>query len=136
MSKTKTGSNAKFTGPQKGLTVIGNHVYAHSGLVPTATSETTQLKFTTGDEYMVVTLMLNGGINIASIGSGINTLFYIIMNGSKISCLKVGETGAEDMPTCYLYKLLIPPLTSFEVTGDSDYTDYFTSVTMTGRLYG
>ena len=127
------GGNAAGVGTS--LNYIGNHAYAHSGLVATATSEATQLKFTTGNEYIRATVMLNGGVNPTNVAAGINTLFYIIMNGSKISCVKVGETGAEDMPTCYLYKLLIPPLTSFEVTGDSDYTDYFTSVTMTGRVY-
>jgi len=31
MSKTKIGSNAIFSGPQKGLTVIEDHCYAYSG---------------------------------------------------------------------------------------------------------
>jgi hypothetical protein len=116
------------------LNYVGNHAYAHSGLIASATSEATQLKFATGNEYMVVTLMLNGGVDPANIGAGINTIFYIIMNGEKISTVKT-ETNLEDMPSTTLYKVLIPPQTRFEVTADSDFTGYQTSVTMTGRVY-
>jgi hypothetical protein len=116
------------------LNYIGDHTYAHSGLIASATTEATQLKFTTGNEYITATLMLNGGVDPANIGAGINTLFYIIMNGEKISSVKT-ETNLEDMPSTTLYKVLIPPQTRFEVTADSDFTGYNTSVTMIGRLY-
>ena len=60
MSKTKKGSNAIFTGPQKGLTTIGKHCYAYSGVVTTASSEATLLDFTTSKDYIYVkTLKMN-----------------------------------------------------------------------------
>jgi hypothetical protein len=116
------------------LNYVGSHAYAHSGLIASATSEATQLKFATGNEYMVATLMLNGGVDPANVGAGINTIFYIIMNGEKISTVFIDKLS-KDMPSSEAYRVLIPPQTRFEITADSDYTGYFTSVTMTGRVY-
>ena len=47
MSKTKKGSNAQFTGLQKGLTTIGKHVYAYNNASGNDT-EFEVLNFTTG----------------------------------------------------------------------------------------
>ena len=129
---TVSGSNPSGTGSS--ISYIGNHAYAHSGLIGSATTEATQLKFSTGNTYITATLMLNGGVDPATIGNGINTIFYINMNGERISAIKT-ETNLEDMPSTMLYKVLIPANTDFEVTADSDFTGYDTSVTMTGRVY-
>jgi len=129
---TVSGSNPSGTGSS--ISYIGNHAYAHSGLIGSATTEATQLKFSTGNTYITATLMLNGGVDPSNIGNGINTIFYINMNGERISAIKT-ETNLEDMPSTMLYKVLIPANTDFEVTADSDFTGYNTSVTMTGRVY-
>ena len=129
---TVSGSNPSGTGSS--ISYIGNHAYAHSGLIGSATTEATQLKFSTGNTYITATLMLNGGVDPANIGNGINTIFYINMNGERISAIKT-ETNLEDMPSTMLYKVLIPANTDFEVTADSDFTGYQTSVTLTGRVY-
>ena len=129
---TVSGSNPSGTGSS--ISYIGNHAYAHSGLIGSATTEATQLKFSTGNTYITATLMLNGGVDPSNIGNGINTIFYINMNGERISAIRT-ETNLEDMPSTMLYKVLIPANTDFEVTADSDFTGYNTSVTMTGRVY-
>ena len=127
-------SSSNPSGIGSSITYIGNHAFAHSGLIGSTTTEATQLKFSTGNSYITATLMLNGGVDPANIGNGINTLFYINMNGERISSIKT-ETNLEDMPSTILYKVLIPPNTVFSVTADSDFTGYNTSVTMIGRVY-
>ena len=42
---TVSGSNPSGTGSS--ISYIGNHAYAHSGLIGSATTEATQLKFST-----------------------------------------------------------------------------------------
>ena len=127
-------SSSNPSGIGSSITYIGNHAFAHSGLIGSTTTEATQLKFSTGNSYITATLMLNGGVDPANIGNGINTLFYINMNGERISSIKT-ETNLKDMPSTILYKVLIPPNTVFSVTADSDFTGYNTSVTMIGRVY-
>ena len=127
-------SSSNPSGVGSSITYIGNHAFAHSGLIGSTTTEATQLKFSTGNSYITATLMLNGGVDPANIGNGINTLFYINLNGERISSIKT-ETNLEDMPSTILYKVLIPPNTVFSVTADSDFTGYNTSVTMIGRVY-
>ena len=127
-------SSSNPSGVGSSITYIGNHAFAHSGLIGSATSEATQLKFSTGNSYITATLMQNGGVDPSNIGNGINTIFYINMNGERISAIKT-ETNLEDMPSTMMYKVLIPANTEFSVTADSDFTGYQTSVTLTGRVY-
>ena len=43
MAKTRIGANAIFSGPQKGLSIIGEHCYAYSGLHASNTTAFTVL---------------------------------------------------------------------------------------------
>ena len=109
MSRTKKGSNATFTGPQEGLTVIGEHCYAYSGAYAASTTPATVLDFNTNKEYIIGKLFLNGTIESGS-GSGEITTAMINFNGVNVSRLKV-ESGSEDMEITVWNEILIPPLT-------------------------
>jgi len=65
----------------KELNVIGNHAYAYSGNVSTTSSNTTMLKFTTGNYLFVGGLEFHG--DFAGIGAN-NTVTRITM-GSRIN---------------------------------------------------
>jgi len=60
MAKTKLGSNATFSGPQKGLTVIGRRFYAYSGNIPASGASVEYLNFSTGKDIYLGTLQFNG----------------------------------------------------------------------------
>ena len=53
----KLGSNAIFTGTQKGLTVIGKHCYAYSGIL-NVDAEITFLEFSTKRNILKVKFKL------------------------------------------------------------------------------
>ena len=129
------GASNNAPGVGTGLTYIGDHCYAHSGFIASTTTESTQLKFDIANQFVMATIMLNGGIDPVNITNGIDTIFYIIMNGEKVAAIKT-ETNLEDMPSTILYQILIPPYTALEITADSTFTGYQTSVTLEGRVYG
>ena len=60
---------ATFLGPNKGLSIIGNHAYAYSGPYQASTTSVIVLDFSTGNQYVVGKLFLNGTIQTGS-GSG------------------------------------------------------------------
>ena len=123
---TVTGESLQFTDDNK-------YAYAQGGLIDSSTSEVTQLKFTTHEPYIIATIMFNGGVDPANITNGIYKIFYILINSKKIAAIKV-ESNLEDMPSTYLYEILIPSYSDFEITADSTFTGYKTSVSLTGKV--
>ena len=65
------GANPSGTGTS--LNYIGNHAYANSGVIQTETSAAPHLNFTTGGEYIVGELELQGACNLAEILYCLNT---------------------------------------------------------------
>tara|TARA_Y100000593_G_C4120272_1_gene242309 strand:+ start:178 stop:585 length:408 start_codon:yes stop_codon:yes gene_type:complete len=135
MSKTKIGSNAQFTGPNNGLTIIGKHCYAYN-IKAVSTSATVHLSFTTGKEYITGILTCNGAVDMNNVDRGQVTGFQLKFNGSTVAQVKV-DTETEDMPTQARIDLLIPPLTDVELNADSDGATFgFTSASFVGELHG
>lgn len=130
MAKTRIGSNAIFTGPQKGLTTIGEHCYAYSGIISVADSETDLLNFNTGKEYIRSTVRFCYGVS-----SSDNFLYKIKFNGQIVmSDASAGTTQAHWNPE---YEILIPPLTEVIMTAINQSSDssYPQSVVLAGKVY-
>jgi len=126
----KIGSNAIFTGPQKGLISIGNHAYAYSGTIPIAGSFTEMLAFTTGKTYWLGDFRLEGEFDDVA-GSTIQV--KVSFNGEVILLAKTTEDRYGDRPEI---SLLIPPLTYVKIEstqntgGDLDF-----QALLVGKVY-
>jgi len=131
MAKEQIGSNATFSGPQKGLTTIGDFAYAYSGSVSpnsNAAPETTALLFTTGSQYIAIKL----NWTCSSTSATVDQFFRILMNDSIIfdSVAEDDETATGQSPL----EFIIPPLTKFEVKVGNAATSPFTVLLM-GKVY-
>ena len=130
MSKTKAGSNAQFTGPQKGLTVIGKHCYAYSGIKQVTGSATTFVKFTTGKGYIVAKVQ---PINFTATTD--NVTFEIKFNGQTIQ--QAETTSSRDYTPYDVIHLVIPPLTEVDIILDNvSGGTHNAGVAVTGEVYG
>ena len=107
MAKTKIGANAIFSGPQKGLSIIGQHCYAYSGLVQVTTASEF-LSFTTGKDLIVANFQFTLGEDTTD-----NIVWEVTINGNIISG-SLNESGQAGNP---LEPLLItlPPFSFVEV---------------------
>jgi hypothetical protein len=135
MSKTKKGSNAIFTGPQKGLTTIGKHCYAYSGVVTTVGSTATLLDFTTSKNYIYVeTLKMN--ISSQTI-SGVNYSFTVKFNGQIVltEFYTNPYAGRQPADSDNIY-MIIPPLTHVTVEFLSSSGEKECSAMLVGEVYG
>lgn len=135
MAKTRIGSNAQFTGPQKGLSTIGEHCYAYSGNVEATTASQTVLSFATGKGYIIGEFTFNGFIQVdnVSIRQGAITLVF---NNVIVANQLTGDAN-EDMKADVKQKVLIPPNTFVEakVVAASGDSDNFATVIFVGRSY-
>ena len=106
MAKEAIGSNATFTGPQQGLTIIGDYAYAYSGRIPSSgTSTVTLLDFATGKHTS--DLMFSSDY---SSNSGNDAVWKITFNGQRVSSYY--HNGGLTEPTNRTpFQLIIPPNT-------------------------
>ena len=125
-------ANAIFSGPQKGLTIIGDHCYAYSGDIAVSGSNTTMLEFTTGKEYSIVQIEPHG--LFSQIGQS-QISIEVLLNGNSIlhtfwdASL---DSSMFDMPT----NLLIPPLSSVKITlAQATGADKTMQMTLIGKVY-
>mgnify|MGYP005829523883 CR=1 FL=1 len=121
MSKTKIGSNAQYTSAGKGLTTIGKHCYAYSGVYKATTSFQEVLSFQTGKHYVKGMLQLNSGIDLSSPANRVLNSAKTTFNGVTVSFIATG-TSTDDSPTSQTELLIIPPLTLVVVEVDSSAT--------------
>jgi len=113
MAKERIGANAIFTGPQKGLSIIGSHCYAISGAVPCDDNETTLLEFTTSSKGYIVA---NAQVDYATtIAYSEDLGFQIYFNG--IAIYRTTLTSATGTTPTEEIELLIPPGTTVKITG-------------------
>jgi len=137
MAKTKLGSNAVFTGPQKGLTVIGRRFYAYSGDIPATAGLVEELNFATGKGIYLGTLQFNGTADDAAPATGDISVCVIKLNGSTISTLKVDTEDSYNGLTTVTQELLLPPnsVVQCSVISTNATTDRNASLTFIGRIY-
>ena len=128
---------ANPTGTSSGLTHIGNHVYAYSGMIAANTNAQTCLNFNTGNEYSLVKVTLTGITeNLSNLGNGSNSVYTIKINSEDVLFVKIG-TDQEDSPTLEVIPLLLEPFSKVEISVVSGATsaDLKGSVSIVGRVY-
>ena len=136
MSKTKKGSNATFTGPQQGLTVIGNHCYAYSGEVQVANSFVNLLKFTTPEVLCVVKF---NRMYMEDEPAGDDYTWRVYLNGNVIyQTLMYSNAGNAGQAIGSGITLIIPPLTEVivDVKNVSDGSTNNVGASIVGEVYG
>jgi len=132
MAKTKLGSNAIFSGPNKGLTSIGEHVYSFSGPILSTGSDGADdqlLSFNTGKGYIIADCIFQNDIT-----SGSNVYFEIKYNGQTVILNKEASSSITEPWT---WILLIPPLTFVQVGWgtQSGVSNFKGTVSISGKVY-
>lgn len=126
------GSGGSFTGPAEALELVGDHGYAYSGNVGTTSSNTTMLKFTTGNYYFVGGLEMHG--DFATIAAN-TTNIRILMNGSEIVAT-TNTTQQDSTLFDFPIQIIIPSYTEVEVTfAQAQGTTIDMQATLVGRIY-
>jgi hypothetical protein len=134
MAKERLGSNAIFSGPQKGLTIIGNHCYGYSGSIAITSQIQTMLSFTTGKTYNIVRIQT--GITQNGGGAQSDDIETVIkLNGNVVMSRMLSHNNESGLLEAI--DLLIPPLTFVEVTCDNiqGTTSTPTQVSLVGKVY-
>jgi len=130
MAKEQIGSNATFSGPQKGLTVIGNHCYAMSGSIAINNTATETLNFTTGTEYIL------GSFQAQYFSDGNDVYQHLLtFNGELVIGFEFN--GSNNADGALPRTILIPPLTHVVATADNttDSSANNVGAVITGRVY-
>ena len=139
MAKTRIGANAIFSGPQKGLSIIGDRCYAYSGAVAASDSLQTLLDFNTGKGFIVATLTMTATIRMVSgeLGSGYLRGWQLDFNGQTVGLYKADSASSGDNLPTVETEILIPPLTNVVLTCvDSAATvNWKGTANITGRIY-
>jgi len=121
---------ATFLAPGKGLSIADNHAYAYSGGIISAgaaSADTTYLKFTSGNYYIVGTL----SIYEKNAGNG-ERFSDISFNGVNVIQMKA-DTNPDWLDN-FPIPILIPPHTEVEVKCGFSGGELF-SVVIVGRVY-
>jgi len=127
-SPNVAGSNPSGTGAS--VNYIGNHAYAHSGMV-TFDTETTLLQFTTGSSYIVCKVRPY----YDTVGASENMQWNVYMDDQLIASGEISHAAnAGYWPE---FDFLIPSYTKVRITGENvgGGADIDASVTLVGRVY-
>ena len=125
---------ATFLAPNKGLSIIGSHCYAYSGITAVNNNETSLLEFSVGSEYVVGKLQLTNASDTAK-----DSRYKIYLNeqiiyqyGTDVS----GEYGSEEDPDPPL-NIIVPPFTRVKISAQNseDSTTINQVAIFTGRVY-
>jgi len=118
---------ATFLAPNKGLSIVDNHAYATSGIIPdggSGSAATTMLDFTTGEGYIFGKIDFNDNST-----GGSDIYFEVFFNGQEVIQSKGGQ---EFLP--WKYDILIPPLTHVVVKWGSQ-SSFNGNCFLSGRVY-
>lgn len=132
MAKTRIGSNATFTGAQKGLTILGSHCMAYSGVVIVNNTETDLCNFTTGKGYIIAQVHFSYMEDVTE-----SYLYSVYFNGIKVQgFIRYGKKDYKDSNETPL-NIMIPPLTQVRLTADniSDSNARGQLASLVGRVY-
>jgi len=125
-----------FLGPQLGLSIVGEHAMAQSGLFAKDTNEHTMLDFQMGSKYLVGTISFHGTTDQTTPANGNISAFNVYLNGISVFLVKT-DSSDENSPHSLTTPILLPPHTQVKITGQ-DYSggsNGDTAITITGRLY-
>ena len=127
---------ATFLGPNKGISVVGNHAYAYCVSFAAATSSATVLSFQSpGQRYIVGKFTLNSAIQVDT-ANITGTFFRIKFNGEQVAIAFSGN-GANDSPSSAQIDIILPPNTAVlvEAWADGSAGSSLANVQFTGRVY-
>jgi len=132
MAKEKLGSNATFTGGNKGLSILDEYAYAYSGIVSVNNSETTLLEFTTPNQ--VIKGYFQNGMPI---DQSDNMLHKLYLNGVLVFGY-TSPSASETSTPWGMYQALIPPNTLVKLTATNTGSSSGRDITadFVGRVYG
>ena len=125
---------ATFLAPNKGLSIVGTHCYAYSGVVASAGSQsaatTSTLLFTSGKYYAKVKLSFSND-NIQTTANS----YYLIKFNDQIVYKAEQENNMDTVTNPIVIHMIIPPLTKMEtlVGTNADAHDFTTLIA--GRVY-
>ena len=121
-SPNVSGGNPSGTGGS--INYIGNHCYAHSGLVTVSDSSFTSLmKFDTTNAYIIATVSIHTAANSTN-----NNDWRFKINDEIVVATEFDNTRSEQFPSfARAVTILIPPFSKFELqcqmtTGPQDWT--------------
>jgi len=126
---------ATFLGPQLGLSVLGEHAYAYSGVVSVGNSETDMLNFQSENNYMVCTWFANFNQLTSDPIATEDFRFVLYLNGLQIAMMETADSQSATRAT--VQDIIIPPNTNVKITG-RNYTGSVTEpvgAVITGRVY-
>jgi len=130
-----SGSNV-VAGAGLELNYVGNHAYAYSGVIQTATANVTQLDFQTGKGIIVGDISVYGCVDDSNPDLGGTTAFTISFNGVIIFKIKSDTLVHRDSESVKTVPVIIPPYTSVTIQADSSNSDagLRTAASLTGRV--
>jgi len=128
MAKPKKGTT--FLGPNKGLTTLGDRVYAYGGLIAVDATEKDLLNFTTGAEA----LFCKAQFNYAQLTS--ESFFYRVYFNDTLVQGYITSHSAQYTSPDNLIPIIIPPLTRVKLTAQnvSDNNARSQIVSITGKV--
>ena len=126
---------ATFLGPNLGLSVIGEHAYAYSGVVSVDNSETEMLNFQSENNYIVGGWFAHFNQLTGDPLASEDFRFILYLNGLQIAAIETNDSQGSSRNS--IQDIIIPPNTNVKVTG-RNYTGSVTEpcgVVITGRVY-
>lgn len=103
---------ATFLGPQFAFSVLEKHAYLYTGSLEVSTSETDLGETTTGNYYLVGSWQPVLFDNTTD-----DIIFHMYFNGQKVASTMV--TSTKDYSPYEEVNIIIPPYTSFKLTGEN-----------------
>ena len=126
---------ATFLGPQLGLSVIGEHAYAYSGVVSVDNSETEMLNFQSENNYIVGGWFAHFNQLTGDPLASEDFRFILYLNGLQIAAIETNDSQGSSRNS--IQDIIIPPNTNVKVTG-RNYTGSVTEpcgVVITGKIH-
>jgi hypothetical protein len=123
---------ATFLAPSKGLSILGSHCYAYSGIVSVDDTETFLLDFHSNKEYIVCKIQFN----LPAI-TGDDYLYQVYFNGNVVQSYNSQEALGTGSKPSTVIRLVIPPLTHVQCSADNvaDSSPNDNIVSLIGRVY-
>jgi len=127
-----TSSQPVVTPNALNFTPDNKNVYAYSGIVSIATSDTTALEFNTNSEYLIVEL------NVDTDDNSTNNHIWNIYFNDIIVVTMGGDNSRRNVDYDFgrPIKLIIPPFTDFKIIGKMSTGAIGWTVVLTGKAYG
>jgi len=129
MAKVKLGSNATFTGPQKGLSIVSDWCYAYSGEQSVAAGLVTVLEFQTGKRVTVLKYL-----PIYFTNNSEDFIYSVLLNGNVILANILNDHDNQPFTS---EQIVVPPNTLVQVTiiASGHSATRTVGALMTGRIY-